>query len=358
MRRGSLTRGQVRFAVLAVLLAAAPAVAAEIQIRTECRPGGGVVTLGDCADIRSTNPQEATALAELELLPAPPVGQTRLVRAREIQDIMLLRGIHLAQCRFGGSSQLTVYGPDADAVPAAMGPLASTAVKRVERQLREAVLAYLGQVAGADEARQVEFSVADELARRVHAAGGVRAVRGGQPPWSGTQSLEVVLDTGQQPERFRMDVHIQMTPKIVISTRAIPRGAVITSADVVLARHAAGRLPADCFLAVDHVVGSEAVQTIGEGAALDSKMVRTPLLVRRGDIVTVYARNGAIRVRTTARARDDGSRNELVGIETLTDRQVFFAKVSGIRELEIDTPRANAATAAMADRRFSGRVVE
>ena len=63
--------------------------------------------------------------------------------------------------------------------------------------------------------------------------------------------------------------------------------------------------------------------------------LRTPALVRRGDVVTVYARSAGIRVRTAARARDDGSQGDLVSVESLLDRSTFFARVSGIREVEV-----------------------
>ncbi|NUQ63601.1 MAG: flagellar basal body P-ring formation protein FlgA [Pirellulales bacterium] len=321
-------------------------IAADVQIRRECRPSGRVVTLGDVAEVRASDPQQAAALARVELLPAPPVGQPRFLRVREIQDLLLLRGINLAEHCFSGYSQVTIHAPELPRVADAAEPLAPPQAKRAERQLREAVLAYLNQAAGNDEAWDVRLSVSDELARRIHNSGGAVTVQGGTPPWSGTQRLEISVGANGQSERIAIDVQIRAIPAIVVTTHSVPRGALITAADVELRRSASAPAQSDCFHAIDQVVGSEATQAIGEGMVIESKMVRTPLLVRRNEIVTVYARSGAVRVRTAARARDDGSLNDLIGVETLADRQVFFARVSGIRELEIYGRAAQASTVA------------
>ncbi len=78
--------------------------------------------------------------------------------------------------------------------------------------------------------------------------------------------------------------------------------------------------------------------------------LRPPLWVHRGDVVTVYANTAGIRIRTTARARDDGSQGELVAVESLLDRSTYYARVSGIREVEVFA-RARAWSARPAARR-------
>ena len=66
-----------------------------------------------------------------------------------------------------------------------------------------------------------------------------------------------------------------------------------------------------------------------------SDCLRPPLAVHRGEVVTVYAQSGAIRIRTNARARDEGSVGELVAVESLLNRSTYYARVSGIREVEV-----------------------
>ena len=42
-----------------------------------------------------------------------------------------------------------------------------------------------------------------------------------------------------------------------------------------------------------------------------------------------------MQVRTTARAREDGSQGDLITVESLTERKPFFARVCGPQEVEV-----------------------
>ena len=52
--------------------------------------------------------------------------------------------------------------------------------------------------------------------------------------------------------------------------------------------------------------------------------------MKRGEEIAVYARGGGIQVRTVARARQDGARGELIGVESLEAKEPFDAVVTGI----------------------------
>ena len=84
------------------------AAAAELRLRAQCNPAGPVVTLGDVAEIDSADARQTAALAAIELFPAPTAAEQRIVRVREIQDLLLLRGVNLTEHRFSGSSEVTV----------------------------------------------------------------------------------------------------------------------------------------------------------------------------------------------------------------------------------------------------------
>jgi flagella basal body P-ring formation protein FlgA len=63
--------------------------------------------------------------------------------------------------------------------------------------------------------------------------------------------------------------------------------------------------------------------------------VQAPLLVRRGEVITVVSQGGGIRVRTTARARQDGARGQLVRVESLDTREPYDVRVVGLREAAV-----------------------
>ncbi len=94
----------MRFLVTPILtfliLSAAPVGGAELQLRARCQPQGAVVTLGDVAEVIAADRREAESLAAVELFTAPAAGQQRVVRLRDLQDLLATRQINMAEHRF------------------------------------------------------------------------------------------------------------------------------------------------------------------------------------------------------------------------------------------------------------------
>jgi flagella basal body P-ring formation protein FlgA len=137
------------------------------------------------------------------------------------------------------------------------------------------------------------------------------------------------------PDRFSLDAQVETAPAVVAAASALPRGTVIRAADVTLWQGASGDRQSGTFTSISEVIGKETTRTIPKGKVLQQDSVRWPLLVRRGDVVTVYARSPGICVRTLGRARDNGSLGELVAVESLDDRSTYYAQVSNVREVEV-----------------------
>ena len=92
----------------------------------------------------------------------------------------------------------------------------------------------------------------------------------------------------------------------------------------------------DAMHTLDEVVGKEATRAVPAGTVLQTTALRAPVIIRRGEVITVYCRSPGIRVRTEARAREDGGLGDLISVEPLSDRKkVFSARVSGIQEAEV-----------------------
>ena len=122
-------------------------------------------------------------------------------------------------------------------------------------------------------------------------------------------------------------------------------GAVIGPGDVEL-RQSTADASAESLTRLEDVVGQEAVRSLPLGQVMTRELVRSPILVKRGDPVTVYARAAGIQIRTTARARDEGGQGDLITVESMLNRQMFFARVTGWQEVEVYARPIEAATAA------------
>jgi flagella basal body P-ring formation protein FlgA len=177
--------------VAAVALTGASANAAELRVRSECRPLGALVRLGDVAEVIAADDSQKEKLTSIPLFPLPGAGQSRVLRVRELLEILELRSVDLADCRISGASVAAVHGPAA-ARPQAPSPappktapvpngapvaapteavvLAVAAVRPVERgQVIQAgdvqLAAFPAKSAGDRLLHEVEFAVGQEAAR-------------------------------------------------------------------------------------------------------------------------------------------------------------------------------------------------
>jgi flagella basal body P-ring formation protein FlgA len=329
-------------AALAACLAvcvAPPAWAAEIQLRAEAAPRGAVVLLSDIALVSSNDDAEAAELCALALFPAPAAGK-RFLRVVELQDLLALRGVSPADHTFSGANLVAVL-PAAVERPGSRTATPPVGASRAARLVREAIVCSLAAQAGPG-AWQVDFQL-DAADIAWAARPGVRAAaEGGAGPWTGEQDFVVVLDAPDGRRELAVSAQVALPAAVVVAVRPLARGALIRAEDIELMPAPDGRSDGLAFANLEDVIGQEVRQAVVAGQAIAPRDVQAPLLVRRGDVVDVLVAARGVRVRTKARSRQDGSRGEVVEVESLADRATFLAHVSGLQQVEVLSPSASA----------------
>jgi flagella basal body P-ring formation protein FlgA len=307
--------------------------AAELRLRAESTASGPVVKLGDLAEIIAADPRQAETLSAIELFPAPAAREQRFVRLREIQDLLLLRGVNLAEHQFSGSSQVTVSGSQ----PARSQPLPSVSVatsRRIQRRLGEAIAKYLDEQ-GSQQPWSVEAELSDEQAHWLADPTQKISVAGGHAPWTGRQRFAITVRQPKGPAQFEVEVQVRVPALVVVASRSLARGAIVRDGDVEIQRDTSPDNSVPALQRVEEVLGREVARAIPVGKTVTNDELRSPLMVHRGEVVTVYANNAGIRIRTAARARDEGSQGDLVAIESLLDHSTYYARISGVRQVEV-----------------------
>jgi flagella basal body P-ring formation protein FlgA len=304
-----------------------------------------LILLGDLGDIYSQDDAEIKKLSAIDIVPAPPAGERRYLRTREVQDILATRGLNLRQLRFSGASQVTIVGtleqaPVKSQAPRKAAPTASP--RQVTEAVRKAILLYLQQqsVSKLDWEIKIDLT-ADQL--QVLSASPSPVVSGGSEPWTGPQQFGMLVTVDGNEQQVDVRAEITLPPAVVVASRSLPRGSLIHAEDVRLQPGVAVQGSARVFQSLEDVIGKEVTRGIVEGQILDDQWVRRPILVHKGEIVTVYARTAGIQIRTTARARDEGSRGEVVMVEALGERKTFFARVTGPQEVDVYAHAASVA---------------
>lgn len=325
--------GWMKAAVI-VMLVAGQAAAAEIELRPQVQAAGAIVKLGDVAVVYGA-PEETRELLALELVPAPAAGRSRSLKIREVQDLLALQGVKLVDHQFAGASSVQISG-GSSAAPATPALKATrSAREQVESRVQRAISRHLQQVAGERLPWNVTVNLTDEQLSLLATRSGDILAEGGRQPWTGSQQFVLQIGTDKGVQRLPVTVVVTVPEMVVVAKRPFRRGEVIQASDVTLEMPPAGDSSVAVATHLEDVIGRETVRSVATGQPLESSWLRKPIMVRRGEVVTVFARAANLTVRTQARATEDGGQNDIVTVERLDDRQRFSARVVGVQELEV-----------------------
>jgi flagella basal body P-ring formation protein FlgA len=345
--------------------------AADIALRAAATPSGTVVRLGDVAEISDDSKQEVQRLSAMPLVPAPSPGTDRFLRMREVQDLVAGHGEKMDQLRFKGELVVAIASPRASDQPvatsaktdphstrlaawnsgsasiAATAPSAESNVEQQREELNGRIIDYLTRASGKNGAWHVTLNIPGQLLAQLPADPATWTISGGAAPWTGKQRLLVSFAGPQHADSFTVPADVTLPMAVAVAIRSLERGVIVTAADVEIQQRdispvTAGR---SCPISsVDKLVGMEATRTIQIGDVIMSDSVQPPVLVKRGDAVTVFARGGGIQVRTIARAKENGSLGQPVQLESLDTHKAYDAVVTGTREAVVFAGSAPAPT--------------
>lgn len=328
---------------------------AELRLKQQARCSTSVLRLGDVADVFAAEAWQVEQLTAIELGPAPATGTKKFVRAREVQDALWMRGVNLAEHRLSGVDRVEVIGPgNPVATPEKPLPrLDDSSRERALKQVNDAVARCLQKQAGGNHPWQVKVSLSDEQAAKIVAAAGRISAEGGMTPWIGLQSFVVRDEETGAKVQFSVDAEVSLPPAVVALARNVTLGTILHAGDLELKPVAAVSSGLQPFYRIEEVVGQEMTWGAPAGTILGRTSIRRPVVVRRGEAVTLYARSAGLRVRTTVRSREDGGVGDLIAVESFGSREPFYARVTGIQEAEVyAVPAEASAPAATTSNRF------
>ena len=154
-----------------------------------------------------------------------------MVPVREIQDLLLLRGVNLTEQRFSGSSEVAIQ-----TVVAGPGSIDRTdrggRAQRIKRRVCEALVKYLSTrvatrpgVVGRTHLGDTQLRAFADPVRPIEVAGGCL-------PWTGSQRFVLTVAGAKGPVRVTVETNVRIIPPVVVAIRSLSRGDVIRSGDV------------------------------------------------------------------------------------------------------------------------------
>ena len=294
--------------------------AAEVKLKRQGYAEGPLVLLADVADIESDDPQEKAALARLRLFPAPGQGHWRTVARQKIRELLELYSVDMAKCRLTGPRLVKITARDASRRQVRRSDDSAGDVARsVQNRLKLAIGQYLQAHVDNDAAWNVAVGLNRRQAYALSDPTTKLTVSGGRQPWVGRQRFRISIDGNPTFVPLLVEANVTLPTMVVVATRKLARDQTIRAADIQLHAARPNGPIGEVFNRVEDVIGWQTVRSISAGAPIGASQVRRPILVRRGDPVSVHVRSGSVMVHTIGAALDDGSLGDLIAVKPQPD---------------------------------------
>ncbi|MGL6225442.1 MAG: flagellar basal body P-ring formation chaperone FlgA [Thermoguttaceae bacterium] len=318
--------------IIGGLLLFSVADAAEIRFNKNAQCSDTIVVLADLAEIipeKGETDEIVLQLGKTKLFPAPISGGTRIVNAAQIRDVLSNQGISSLDHRYTGSNQITIQGPgnvqrqknqeDRELKQ----ELKSS--KKVEEELQSALITYLNRATTDGKVEnaipwEITLRLSPEQIRTLSEGGKILGIYGGKNPLIGTQEFQTELEgmnvkTGRRM-LVRFSAEIALPPHVVVAKRNLSKNKILNENDLqrVYRKDLKGT---DYYSDFNEVIGKAVSNNIREGTVISGNMIQSPIMIKKGEVVTVYAKAPGVVVRSLAKALEDGAMGDLITVEQL-----------------------------------------
>lgn len=280
-------------------------------LNSEALVSGTNVTVGDLFI-------DAGRHADYALAPAPEPGKPMILRVRDLTRVASTFGIDWQPQT--GLEQVTITSARETIDRAELLKALNTAAgdAQVDLQLPDHLNNFAVPAGRAGEMTVETISI-DDTKQSFTARVALPAVDGGQ---------RIENLSGRA---FRLiDVPVLKT--------AMKGGDLIGPADVELIRLRRDMVPADALLKADQLVGMTPRRTAAAGKALQALDLDAPMLVRKGQLVTVTLKNGPIKLSLQGRAMQNGSNGDTVRVLNTSSNQMVEGVVTGMQTIAVTPP--------------------
>ena len=146
----------------------------------------------------------------------------------------------------------------------------------------------------------------------------------------------IVMLNGNETARIKMYGTVHFFNTVTITTASLPRHKIITEDDLATDFREVSFLAENFIERPDLAVGKELKRSLGSGAVIYRNFLKSPALVKRGDMVTILAAGRGIKVTTPGEVKNTAALGEMVRVKNLMSRQIIHARVVGRGVVQVE----------------------
>jgi flagella basal body P-ring formation protein FlgA len=154
--------------------------------------------------------------------------------------------------------------------------------------------------------------------------------------WGKSSLAFIVRVDDKVAKNITLNVEVEAMANVVVATRHLDFGMVVTSGDVAVQKRDLATAPNRVCRNVDEVIGKRVKVGMRVNSPIRGDYLEKPPLVKSGQMVTIIAENRAFRVTATGRARGNGAEGDLVMVQNLNAQKDIPTVVVGDSLVRVD----------------------
>ncbi len=144
--------------------------------------------------------------------------------------------------------------------------------------------------------------------------------------------------TGAKPWKVYVPVDIVTTATVYTARQTLPKGHLLTVADLATDERDVSRESNGYFTSLDTLLGQRLKQQLIAGRIITPALLQADNLIRKGQTVTLLAAGGGINVTMIGKSLMDGALNQRIRVENLSSGRVIEGIVRSREHVEILLP--------------------
>lgn len=146
--------------------------------------------------------------------------------------------------------------------------------------------------------------------------------------------LEVIVD-GNSIDRLSISGRVRVYKKIVFASQDLSRGCLLTRGDVYEKKWDVYSVNSGFLPDLEEAIGKQLTRSIKKDDILTGSILSQPPLVKKGEVITLVAQTGNLRIITTGISKEDGLKNDWVKVENIRSGKLVRGMVTKRSTVEV-----------------------
>lgn len=148
--------------------------------------------------------------------------------------------------------------------------------------------------------------------------------------WEGWGNIHISVVARQKDRVLRnipVRIEVEALVDMVVTVRQLEHGTILTAADVALQKREITQLSQLAVRSIDDVIGKKARTTLRANQPVRGDQIERVPLIKSGQLVTIIAENGVIKVSVAGKAHSSGAEGDIIRVQNMTSLKEIPAKV-------------------------------